>query len=34
MSANDSGINLHDLLKKRGYDHGLISTFSFSVRFF
>ena len=34
MRANDNGINLHDLLKKRGYDHGLISTFSFSVRFF
>jgi len=34
MSAYDNGINLHELLKKRGYDHGLISTFSFSVRFF
>lgn len=34
MSANDDGINLHDLLKKRSYEHGLISTFTFSVRFF
>ncbi|RYF99457.1 MAG: hypothetical protein EOO02_16875, partial [Chitinophagaceae bacterium] len=34
MSARESGINLHELLKKRGYDHGLISTFTFSVRFF
>lgn len=34
MSAKDNGINLHELLKKRSYDHGLISTFTFSVRFF
>jgi len=27
-------INLHELLKSRGYDHGLISTFTFSPRFF
>lgn len=34
MSAKENGINLHDLLKRRSYDHGLISTFTFSVRFF
>lgn len=34
MRAKDNGINLHELFKKRSYDHGLISTFTFSVRFF
>lgn len=34
MSASDEGINLHELMKRRSYDHGLISTFTFGVRFF
>lgn len=34
MSDTVNRINLHELLKRRGYDHGLISTFTFSIRFF
>lgn len=30
----NDGVNLHELLKRRRYDHCLISTFTFSPRFF
>lgn len=34
MSAKKPKVNLHKKLKERSYDHALISTFTFSIRFF
>lgn len=34
MSDTKLKFNLHKKLKERGYDHALISTFTFSIRFF